>query len=228
MRFDLIAQSLGLFAQGLVMTLELTIVPILMGVLIAVPCALALYRNVRIVSPALRAFCYLICGTPLMVQLLIVYFGLAQLDFIRTSWAWAILRDPWWCAVIAFSINAAAYWIALLSGAISETPRGQHEAAAALGLTRRQATWLVVLPATFLRILPQIGNEIVLVMHASALASVVTLQDLLGVARTFNVRHYLSLDGLVVAAILYIALTFTIVGVFARVERRYLAFLSPP
>jgi arginine/ornithine transport system permease protein len=160
------------------------------------------------------------------VQLLFVYFVLPEVPGVRSSWAWMFLRDPWWCAVIAFSLSAGGYWIVLLAGEIEATPKGIMEAAAALGLSLRQSTWLVLIPSVFRRILPQVGNEVVLMMHASALASVVTLADILGAARTFNARHYLAVEGLLVAAILYMALTFTVIGVFSLLERRYMAYLG--
>jgi arginine/ornithine transport system permease protein len=225
MRFDLIASSLELFLRGIWLTLELTFIPIVIGVCIALPAAFLQVRRVPVAAALVRSFSYVICGTPLTVQLLLVYFVLPEIAFVRSSWAWTILRDPWWCAVIAFSLNAAGYWIVLLAGELEATPKGLMEAAAALGMTRRQGTWLVLIPSVFRRILPQVGSEVVMTLHASALASVVTLQDILGAARTFNARHYLSLEGLLAAATLYMALTFALVGVFALIECRYLAHL---
>jgi arginine/ornithine transport system permease protein len=224
-RLDLIAGSLELFAAGVWLTLQLTAILIVIAICIALPAALAQWRNVPVVAPVVRAFAYVVCGTPLTVQLLLVYFVLPEIGFIRRSWAWVILRDPWWCAVIAFSLNAAGYWAVLLAGELEAVPKGLVEAAAALGLTPRQRTWLVVIPSVFRRILPQVGSEVVAMLHASALASVVTLQDILGAARTLNARRYLSLEGLLVAAALYMALTFALVGLFALIERRYLAHL---
>jgi arginine/ornithine transport system permease protein len=227
MRFDLIAANLGLFAHGIWLTVELTLIATVIGFCLALPGALAQVRGARVLAPLLRGFCYVICGTPLTVQLLFVYFVLPEVPGIRSSFAWVFLRDPWWCAVIAFSLSAAGYWIVLLASEIEATPRGIMEAAAALGLTARQGTWLVLVPSVLRRLLPQAGNEVVLMMHASALASVVTLQDILGVARTFNARHYLAVEGLLVAAVLYMALTFTLIGLFALLERRYMAYLGP-
>ena len=226
MRFDLIAGNLGLFAQGIWLTLQLTFIPMVIGLCIALPGALAQVRGTPILAPLMRGFSYLICGTPLTVQLLFVYFVLPEVPGVRSSWAWMFLRDPWWCAVIAFSLSAGGYWIVLLAGEIEATPKGIMEAAAALGLSLRQSTWLVLIPSVFRRILPQVGNEVVLMMHASALASVVTLADILGAARTFNARHYLAVEGLLVAAILYMALTFIVIGVFSLLERRYMAYLG--
>jgi arginine/ornithine transport system permease protein len=152
--------------------------------------------------------------------------GLAQFDWIRGSWAWTYLRDPWWCALIAFSLNSGAYTTEIIRGAVEATPRGELEAASALGLSNRQRDWLVLIPSALRRALPQYGNEVVFMLHGSVIASVITLQDILGAGRTLNARYYLAYEGFVTAALLYMAITFAIVGGFRLIERRYLRHLE--
>lgn len=139
---------------------------------------------------------------------------------------WPSLRDAWWCALIAFSLNSGAYQAEILRGAIKTTPRGEVEGAKALGLTERQVTWLAVLPSAMRRALPQYGNEVVFMLHGSVVASVITIQDILGAGRTLNSKYYVAYEGFLTAAALYMVITFLLVSLFRRVERHYLRHLK--
>jgi arginine/ornithine transport system permease protein len=222
MRVDLVLENWEMFAAGVWMTIQLTFLALAIGFLIALPAGLARARRVGVLSPAINAYVYVFRGTPLLVQAFLVYYGLAQFDWIRGSWAWAYLRDPWWCALIAFSLNSGAYATEIIRGAIETTPKGELEAATALGLSPRQVDALVLIPAALRRAMPQYGNEVVFMLHGSVVASVITLQDILGAGRTLNARYYLAYEGFVTAALLYMAITFLLVAAFRLLERRYL------
>lgn len=225
MRVDLVLANWPLFAQGAWLTLQLTFLALAIGFCIALPAALARARRVRLLSPLVYGYVYLFRGTPLLVQAFLIYYGLAQFEWIRASWAWAYLRDPWWCALLAFSLNSGAYATEIIRGAIETTPEGELEAAAALGLTPRQVDWLVLIPAALRRAMPQYSNEVVFMLHGSVVASVITLQDILGAGRTLNARYYLAYEGFLTAAVLYMAITFALVGLFRVLERRYLGHI---
>jgi arginine/ornithine transport system permease protein len=226
MRADLVLANWTLFAQGILMTVQLTAIALGLGFLIALPAGLARARRTRWLSPAVNAYVYLFRGTPLLVQTFLIYYGLAQFDWIRDSWAWAFLREPWWCAVIAFSLNSGAYMTEIVRGAVETTPKGELEAAKALGLSPHQTDALVLLPSALRRALPQFGNEAVFMLHGSAVASVITLQDILGAGRTLNAKFYLAYEGFLTAALLYMAVTFLLVLAFRTLERRYLRHLA--
>ncbi|MCB1354089.1 MAG: ABC transporter permease subunit [Rhodobacteraceae bacterium] len=227
MRVDLILANWTLFAAGVWMTLQLTLLALLIGFCIALPAGLARARRQRFWSPFLQGYVYLFRGTPLLVQTYLIYYGLSQFAFVRESWAWVVLRDPWWCALIAFSLNSGAYATEIIRGAVETTPKGESEAAMALGLSPRQRDFLVLIPSALRRALPQYGNEVVFMLHGSAVASVITLQDILGVGRTLNARFYLAYEGILTAALLYMAITFVLVGLFRMLERRYLRHMRP-
>ena len=227
MRVDLILANWTLFASGVWMTLQLTALSVAVGFLIALPAGLARARRVPVAAPLLGGYVYLFRGTPLLVQTFLIYYGLAQFDFVRESWAWAYLRSAWWCALIAFSLNSGAYATEIIRGAVEATPAGEVEAARALGLGRWQTDRLVVVPGALRRALPQYGNEIIFMLHGSAVASVITLQDILGAGRTLNARYYLAYEGILTAAVLYMAITFFLVWVVRRLEARYLRHLRP-
>ena len=226
MRVDLVLQNWQLFAHGVWITVQLTALAVAIGFAIALPAGLARARRSRFWEPVLGAYVYLFRGTPLLVQTFLIYYGLAQFGWIRSSWAWTFLRDPWWCALIAFSLNSGAYATEIVRGAVQTTPKGILEAAAALGLSVRQVSWLVLIPSALRRALPQYGNEVVFMLHGSAVASVITLKDILGAGRTLNAKYYLAYEGFLTAAALYMAITFVLVWLFRRLERRYLGYLA--
>jgi arginine/ornithine transport system permease protein len=227
MRLDLVLANWTLFAEGVWMTVQLTVLALAFGFLIALPAGLARAWRVPGVDRVVRGYVFLFRGTPLLVQTFLIYYGLAQFDWVRDSWAWSVLREPWWCALIAFSLNSGAYMTEIVRGAVATTPRGELEAAKALGLSPLQVTGLVLLPSALRRALPQFGNEVVFMLHGSVVASVITLQDILGAGRTLNARFYLAYEGLLTAAALYMALTFVLVAGFRALERRYLGHLAP-
>jgi arginine/ornithine transport system permease protein len=227
MDLSLPLQHWQMFAQGVATTLALTALSVLAGFFIALPCALAQFRD-RPWAPVARGYAYFFRGTPLLVQTYLIYYGLGQFEWVRDSWAWIFLKEAWWCALIAFSLNSGAYATEILRGAFAMTPKGELEGARSLGLSERQVTRLVLIPSALRRALPQYGNEVVFMLHGSVVASVITIQDILGAGRTLNARYYVAYEGFVTAALLYMALTFALVGAFRLIERRYLRHLLPP
>lgn len=225
MNFELVFRHWDLFLGGIWVTLHLTALALFFGFLIALPASLSLARRSRF-SPLVRGYVYVFRGTPLLVQIYLVYYGLAQFDFVRESWAWFFLREAWWCAVIVFALNSGAYTAEILRGAIKTTPKGEIDGAKSLGLSERQVTWLILLPSALRRALPQFGNEVVFMLHGTVVASIITIQDILGVGKTVNAKYYIAYEGLLSAAALYMVITFTLVWVFRRVEKRYLRHLD--
>lgn len=229
MRIDLILEHWHLFAWGVVTTLELVALSLAVGFCIALPCGLALARG-HWLSPLINAYVYVFRGTPLLVQTYLFYYGLGvtlgQYDWVRESILWPVLRDAWWIALFAFSLNSGAYATEIIRGAVATQPKGELEAARALGLSRFQIDRLITIPSALRRALPQYGNEVVFMLHGSVVAGVITIQDIFGTAQTFKARYYVPYEGLLVAAALYMALTFLIVLAFRALERRYLAHLS--
>ncbi len=226
MRFDLVLDNWQMFAGGLWMTLQLTALAVLIGFAIALPFGLIRARSNGVVSRLINAYVYAFRGTPLLVQLYLIYYGLSQFEWVRDSFAWVILRDAWWCALIAFSLNSGAYATEIIRGAVQSVPEGELEAAKSLGLSPFKVARLVLIPAALRRALPQYGNEVVFMLHGSVVASVITIQDILGVGRTLNARYYLAYEGFLTAAALYMVLAFVVVFTFRQLEKRYLGYLK--
>lgn len=227
MRVDLVIENIDMFLEGLWLTVQLTGLALLIGFCIALPFGIARARKMRFVSPAIRAYVYAFRGTPLLIQLFLIYYGLGQFEVVRDSIFWTYLRSPWWCALIAFSLNSGAYATEIIRGAVATTPKGQIEAAMALGLRKWQVYALVIIPSALRRALPQYGNEVVFMLHGSSIASIITIQDILGAGRTLNARYYLAYEGFLTAAVFYMAITLVCVLAFRGLERRYLRHLAP-
>ncbi len=216
---DAAARQMPLFLAGFQVTLELLAVSTLVGLALAVPIALARLSSNRLLSVPATAYAYLFRGTPLLVQIFIIYYGLPQFDAVRDSAVWPLLRDPLPCALIAFSLNMAAYTGEVVRGGILAVPNGEREAALAVGMTRALALRRVILPRAFRIALPALSNEVVLQLKATSLASTVTLIDLTGVGRRLAAKTYTT-DGLYVAGAVYILLTFLIASGFRLLESR--------
>ena len=217
-----IRDSLPSFAAGAWVTFELTIAALAIGMAGALPLAVLRGWPSRWVSGPVWAFTYVIRGTPLLVQLYLVYYGLAQFDAVRDSVLWPWLGSAWFCAIAAFAINTCAYTIEILHGAMRAVPAGEIEAAKAMGMPRATLLRRVVLPAAMRRMLPAYGNEVIFMLQATSLASTVTLMDLTGAAREMNSRFYLPFEAFLSAALIYLAITMALVGLFHFAERRWL------
>jgi arginine/ornithine transport system permease protein len=222
MDFDAVRDSLPSYLHGALITLELTLAALAIGMLLALPLAVLRGWPSRWVAGPVWAFTYVIRGTPLLVQLFLIYYGLAQFDVVKQSVLWPRLSSAWFCAIAAFAINTCAYTIEILHGAMRAVPAGEIEAARAMGMSRGVLLRRVVLPAAFRRMLPAYGNEAILMLQATSLASTVTLMDITGAARTMNSTYYLPFEAFLTAAALYLALTTMLVGLFHAAERRWL------
>ena len=226
MRFDLVLKNADMFAHGMWLTLQLTGLSLLIGFCIALPFGMIRAKSNGLGSKLINAYVYAFRGTPLLVQLYLIYYGLSQFEWVRESFAWVFLRDAWWCALIAFSLNSGAYATEIIRGAVQAVPVGELEAAKSLGLSKFKVNQLVLIPSALRRALPQYGNEVVFMLHGSVVASVITIQDILGAGRTLNARYYLAYEGFLTAAVLYMALAFVMVFTFRQLENRYLGYLK--
>jgi arginine/ornithine transport system permease protein len=222
-----ILQSLPAFGSGLLMSLQLLALCLATGFVVSVPLAVARVSRRRWLAWPVWAFTYVIRGTPLLVQVFIVYYGLAQFEAVRTSAVWPLLREAWFCAWLAFSVNTIAYTTEIIAGALRATPAGEVEAARSVGLDGWRLVRRILLPSALRRALPQYGNEVVSLMHATSIASTVTLVDVTRVARDVYANHLLPVEAFGTAALIYFVLTFAMVGGFRLLERRYLRHLQP-
>lgn len=216
------------FLWGALKTLELTALSLIIGGIISIPLAIVRAGNNPYLNAPVWMFTYLFRGTPLLVQTYMIYFGLGQFEWIRESFLWGpILSQAYWCALIAFSLNTAAYTTELLRGSIVNTSRGEVEAAKACGFGKGMRMRRIILPSAFRRALPAYSNEVIFMLHGSVVASTITIQDLLGAGRLLNSRYYLAYEGFITAAVLYFIIVLFVSRGFRYWEKHWLAHLYP-
>jgi arginine/ornithine transport system permease protein len=227
MEWQVVLDSLPLYVGGLRTTLVLLGISLASSFVLAVPLAVARVSPRFWVSRPVWFFTYVLRGTPLLVQLFIIYHGLAQFEAVRESVAWVLLKNAWFCAWLAFTLNSTAYTTEIFAGALKATSVGEIEAARSYGLHGIKLYTQILLPSALRRALPQYSNEVVGLMHATAIASTVTLVDITRVARDVNATYLLVTESFGVAAVIYFVLTFSLVGLFKLLERRFLRHLQP-
>ena len=227
MDWKVITDSLPLYALGIRTTLVLLVISLASSFVLAIPLAVARVSAHQWLSKPVWLYTYVLRGTPLLVQLFIIYHGLAQFEAVRESMAWVLLKNAWFCAWLAFTLNSTAYTTEIFAGALKATSAGEIEAARSYGLGGLKLYSRILLPSALRRALPQYSNEVVGLMHATAIASTVTLVDITRVARDVNSNHLLVTESFGVAAVIYFLLTFTLVGIFKLLERRFLRHLRP-
>jgi len=224
--------TLALYGEGLVTTLSLLLSSLAVGAVLALLLALALTGSVAPLRWLAGAYTYCIRGTPLLIQVYLIYYGLAQLEWIQARWddvwPWTHFKDPFFCALLAFALNNAGYTAEMLAGSIRETSAGELEAAQAMGMSRWQTLRRIVLPSALRRTLPAYSNEVVMMLHSTSLASTVpAMLDVTAAASRIYSDFYLPFEAYIFAAAIYLSITFILVGIFRVTERRYLAYLAP-
>ncbi|MEH6456245.1 MAG: ABC transporter permease [Cocleimonas sp.] len=226
MDFSIIFENLPLLFKGLNLTIQLLIISLILGFVMAIPLAVAAASKTTWLRLPSKIFIYIFRGTPLLIQIFIIYYGLSQFEWLRESFLWVFFKEAYWCAILAFSLNTAAYTAEIFRGAIVQTPKGEMEAAVACGMSRFDQYRHVILPSALRRAIPMYGNEVIFMLHATVLAGVITLVDLFGAAKIINSRHYAPFESFISAGVFYLALTFTIVFAFKLIESHFLKHLK--
>ncbi|UXZ43052.1 ABC transporter permease [Pseudomonas soli] len=218
----------GTGLSGLAMTLWLFLASMVLGFALSLPLALARTSRHAWLRLPVQLYTFVFRGTPLYIQLLICYTGLYSLQVVRDH---ALLdqffRNALNCTLLAFVLNTCAYTVEIFAGAIRNLPAGELEAAQAYGMRGWKLSLFLVLPAALRRSLPAYSNELILMLHATSLAFTATVADILKVARDANAATFLTFQAFGVAALLYMLLSFALVGLFRVAERRWMRFLDP-
>ena len=208
------------YLSGLGVTLLLVTVSVVLGSLLSLPLAFARMSKNPVLSWLAFAYVFFFRGTPLLTQLFLIYYGLGSFSAELKAWGlWWFFREAWNCALLAFTLNTAAYQAEILRGAIESVPRGQHEGADALGLPKKVAFFKVILPQALIVALRPYGNEIILMIKGSAIVAIVTVLDLMGetrlaFSRTFDYQAYLW------AALMYLVIVELLRNLWAWLEAR--------
>lgn len=223
MDFSLIIGSLPIYFSGLWTTVWLVGLSLIIGLSIAIPLGVARNSRHYIIRLPAWGYIYFFRGTPLLVQLYLIYYGMDQFFPVKDS----LWENAWFCALVAFVLNTSAYTAEIIRGAINGLPKGEVEAAKAYGMSTWKTYRRIILPSALRRALPAYSNEVIFMLHGSAVAGIVTIMDLTGAARLVNSRYYAPFESFLTAGLFYMSLTFIIIFCFKQAEKRFLAYLRP-
>ena len=221
MDFDLMITSFPKLLNATVVTLKLLSLSLFFGLFIGLFFAILRVNKNPIVNKFAYGYSYVFRGTPLLVQIFIIYFGLGQIEYLRSTVLWVILKEPYWCAIIAFSLNTGAYTSEILRSAFQTIKPGIIEAGQSLGISNKIIFYKIQIPIAIRQSLPAYGNEIILMMKGTSLASTVTLMDLTGVAKYIISTTFKPIEVFIVAGGIYLFMTFIIHNVIKFLERKH-------
>lgn len=216
-------QHIWQLLEGLQTSLELTAVALLVGCILSLLMTVSLITQTPIIHWLSRGLIILFTGTPLLVQIFLIYYGPGQFEAIKESIAWNWLSQPWFCAMIALALNTAAYSTQLFKGAFDAIPSGQWQACRALGMSTK-TTLGVLLPYAIRRAIPAYSNEVILVFKGTSLASTITIMDLMGYAQRINAQTYDTLTVFGIAGAFYLIVNGSLSLIFRQIEKKVLAF----
>ena len=221
MDFELMITSFPKLLIATTVTLKLLSLSLLFGLVIGLLFAVMRISKNFLFNKFAYGYSYLFRGTPLLVQIFIIYFGFGQVEFIRNSILWVILKEPYWCAIIAFALNTGAYTSEILRSAFQTIKKGYIEAGKSLGISGKIIFYKIQIPIAIRQSLPAYGNEIILMLKGTSLASTVTLMDLTGVAKYIISTTFKPIEVFIVAGSIYLFMTFLVHNLIKFLERKY-------
>ncbi len=221
MDIELMISSFPKLLNATLITLKLLSVSLILGLFIGLGFAILRMNNNKFINKFAYGYSYIFRGTPLLVQIFIIYFGLGQIEYLRTTFLWVVLKEPYWCAIIAFSLNTGAYTSEILRSAFQTIKPGYLEAGRSLGIPSKIIFTKIQIPIAIKQSLPAYGNEIILMLKGTSLASTVTLMDLTGVAKYIISTTFKPVEVFIVAGGIYLFMTFIIHNVIKYLEKKY-------
>ena len=221
MDIDLMISSFPKLINATFVTLKLLSASLLIGIFLGLFFAILRINKNVFVNQFAYGYSYIFRGTPLLVQIFIIYFGLGNIEWLRTTFLWSILKEPYWCAIIAFALNTGAYTSEILRSAFQTIKPGVIEAGKSLGISNSMIFYKIQIPIAIRQSLPAYGNEIILMLKGTSLASTVTLMDLTGVAKYIISTTFKPIEVFIVAGSIYLFMTFIIHNLIKFLEKKY-------
>ena len=221
MDFTIMVASLPKLLSAAVVTLKLLSLSLFFGMFIGLFFAILRLNKNPFISKFAYGYSYVFRGTPLLVQIFIIYFGLGQIEYFRTTFLWVIFKEPSWCAIIAFALNTGAYTSEILRSAFQTIKPGIIEAGKSLGISSKIIFYKIQIPVAIRQSLPAYGNEIILMMKGTSLASTVTLMDITGVAKYIISTTFKPIEVFIVAGSIYLFMTFLVHNIIKFLEKKY-------
>ena len=221
MDFELMINSFPKLLNATLITLKLLSASLFFGLFVGLLFAILRMNKNPIINKFAYGYSYVFRGTPLLVQIFIIYFGLGQIEYLRSTILWVILKEPYWCAIIAFALNTGAYTSEILRSAFQTIKVGYIEAGKSLGISSKIIFYKIQIPIAIRQSLPAYGNEIILMLKGTSLASTVTLMDLTGVAKYIISTTFKPIEVFIVAGSIYLFMTFLVHTTIKYLERKF-------
>ncbi len=218
---SLIYKNFFLILSGLDNTILLLLISLPVGFVLALLFALGRVSKIALISRTIASYIFVIRGTPLLVQIYLIYFGLGSVKFIRESFLWYALKEPFWCGVIALTINTVAYGAEIFRGGIQSIEKSQVESGLSLGFGKFLLLRKIILPIAIRKVLPSYGNELILMVKATSLVSLTTYMEMTGIARKIMAKTFAPVEAFIAAGILYLFLNFLMVQFVKYLEWKY-------
>ena len=218
---SLIIRNFFIILTAIDKTLLLLCVSLPIGFILSLFFALCRVSKYKILSKPIAAYIFIIRGTPLLVQIYLIYFGLGSVKAIRESFLWILLKEPFWCGVIALTINTVAYGSEIFRGGIQSVTKGQIESGKSLGFSVFKLYRRIIFPIALRKVLPSYGNELILMVKATSLVSLTTYMEMTGIARKLMAKTFAPVEAFIAAGSLYLFLNFLMVQLVKYLEWKY-------
>jgi len=210
MNFELMIETFPKLLSGLNLTIQLVTTSLLIGFCLAIGLALLRLSNNTFLSFFAKTYVFYFRGTPLLVQIFLIYYGIAQFEIIRETFVWFFFKEAYWCGILALTLNTCAYSSEIIRGGIQSVPFGQIESAKSVGMSRFLLYRRIILPIAFRQALPAYGNEIILMVKATSLVSTITLMEVTGIARLIIAKTFSPVEIFIVAGLIYLTINFIV------------------
>jgi octopine/nopaline transport system permease protein len=210
MNFELMIETFPKLLSGLNLTIQLVTISLFLGFCLAIGLALLRLSNNTFLSFFAKTYVFYFRGTPLLVQIFLIYYGIAQFEIIRETFVWSFFKEAYWCGILALTLNTCAYSSEIIRGGIQSVPFGQIESAKSVGMSRFLLYRRIILPIAFRQALPAYGNEIILMVKATSLVSTITLMEVTGIARLIIAKTFSPVEVFIVAGLIYLTINFIV------------------
>ena len=210
MNFGLMIETFPKLLSGLNLTIQLVTISLFLGFCLAIGLALLRLSNNTFLSFFAKTYIFYFRGTPLLVQIFLIYYGIAQFEIIRESFVWSFFKEAYWCGILALTLNTCAYSSEIIRGGIQSVPFGQIESAKSVGMSRFLLYRRIILPIAFRQALPAYGNEMILMVKATSLVSTITLMEVTGIARLIIAKTFSPVEIFIVAGLIYLTINFIV------------------
>jgi len=225
MNFELMIETFPKLLSGLNLTIQLVTISLFIGFCLAIGLALLRLSNNTFLSFFAKTYVFYFRGTPLLVQIFLIYYGIAQFEIIRETFVWFIFKEAYWCGILALTLNTCAYSSEIIRGGIQSVPFGQIESAKSVGMSRFLLYRRIILPIAFRQALPAYGNEMILMVKATSLVSTITLMEVTGIARLIIAKTFSPVEVFIVAGLIYLTINFIITRLVSYCEIKLTPYL---